>query len=159
MRVKANYGQQVLCYLVAIIFSIMVWPHYLAMFRPYFLVILLYFWACRAVKMLPLFWLWCLGLVMDLASGTLLGQHALVLVIISYALAEVQPRLRLYGFWQHGLLMLLFASFYVLLQAWFMVNISHTVVSFSYYGGVIGTMLVWCGLYFVLQLKPFQQLI
>lgn len=159
MNLKSNYLQQTMIYVIAILLTIVLAPKALLSFRPYFLVLCLYYWAARPVALLPVFWIWCIGLVLDLTSGTLLGQHALVLVIIDLALKEVQPRLRLYGFWQHALLMLLLSGFYVLLQSWFMVNIAHVVVVAHYYYGILGTMLVWAVMYFAMQKWRLTQLI
>lgn len=151
MDQRSNYLQQSFMYVLAIFLTIILLPSALVSVRPFIMVLLLYYWAVQPVTMLPVFWVWCFGLLLDLVSGTTLGQHALVLVIIDLALKEVKPRLSLYGFWQHALLMLLLASFYVLLQSWFMINISNIMVSADYYYGVIGTMVVWAMIYFVIR--------
>ena len=151
MNLKSNFLQQTLYYLIAILLTIVFAPPSMANFRPFFLVLLLYYWAAKPVSMLPVFWVWCIGLLLDLVSGTMLGQHALVLVVVDLALKEVQPRLSLYGFWQHALLMLLLSGFYVLLQSWLMVNIAHITVTMNYYYGIVGTMLIWLLMYVIMR--------
>jgi rod shape-determining protein MreD len=151
MDLRSNYLQQSFMYVLAILLTIIFMPASIASLRPFIMVLLLYYWAMQPINMLPVFWVWCFGLLLDLVSGTTLGQHALVLVIIDLALKEVRPRLSLYGFWQHSLLMLLLVIFYVLLQSWFMINISNIMVSSDYYFGVIGTMFVWAIMYFVMR--------
>ena len=159
MDQRSNYLQQSFMYVLAIFLTIILLPSALVSVRPFIMVLLLYYWAVQPVTMLPVFWVWCFGLLLDLVSGTTLGQHALVLVIIDLALKEVKPRLSLYGFWQHALLMLLLASFYVLLQSWFMINISNIMVSADYYYGVIGTMVVWAMIYFVIRSSRGKHLV
>lgn len=147
MRPKNNYFMQVVMYVVCILASIVPLPAFFISFRPCFFLLVMYYWSTQSVKMLPIMGVWFLGLLFDLVTGTLLGQHALVLVVVAFALEEMQPRIRLYSFWQHALLIFFLSTFYVLLQSWFMVNIAHIIGSISDYYSVFGTMIVWFGIY------------
>ena len=152
LRIQHRYFQQVTSYLAAILLTIVVLPHSMEPYRPYFFLISLYYWVLQPVKLLSVFWIWLLGLLLDFATGSLLGQHALVLVVIASALQEIRPRLLLYGFWQHLLLASLFSCFYVLLQAWFMANIANITVNWHYYYGIIGTLFLWLLMYFTTRI-------
>ncbi|MGY2161013.1 rod shape-determining protein MreD, partial [Pseudomonas tolaasii] len=48
----------------------------------------------------------CLGLMEDVLYGTLLGQNALILTLITFLVLSLQQRLRMFPMWQQCLVIL-----------------------------------------------------
>ena len=80
------------------------WPNWMAM--------LIIYWVLEGNRLRLLGQAAVLGLLLDLATGTLLGQHMLGLVVLSFILFRSRHRLRFYPPWQQAaaVMMLLYAE-------------------------------------------------
>jgi len=58
------------------------------------------------------------GLLLDVLTGTLLGQHALALSIIAYVSVRLHQRIRIYPMWQQALTVLVMLVLHQLLTLW-----------------------------------------
>ena len=63
------------------------------------LVVILY-WILRAPNLCNVGTAWLAGLLVDLATGSLLGQHALSFSITAFIALSYQRRLVLFNMWQ-----------------------------------------------------------
>ena len=82
--------------IVALALSVMPLPDWLEAFRPDWIAITLIYWA----MMLPRTWsvgsAWLIGLVLDVAQGTLLGQHALALCVVVFVTVRMHLLMRVF---------------------------------------------------------------
>jgi rod shape-determining protein MreD len=78
-------------------------PPWLNALRPYWVALVLIYWALETQDIINLGWAFIIGLLLDLLTGSLLGQHALSLVIIIYLVTRFRPRLRFFPPWQQAL--------------------------------------------------------
>ncbi len=70
--------------------------------RPQWVALVLIYWAIALPQTVGLGTAWFLGLLVDVLTGSLLGQHALVFVaVVAIALAFYQ-RMRMFSVWQQG---------------------------------------------------------
>lgn len=69
-------------------------------YRPEFVTLVLIFWVFVLPQSVGVITGWCLGLIMDMLGGVLLGQHALALSIVAYFAYVLRNRLRIFPFWQ-----------------------------------------------------------
>ncbi len=60
---------------------------------PDWLAMTLCFWAMRETRRIGMGWGFLFGLVMDVADGSLMGQHALAYVILTYAAQTLSRRI------------------------------------------------------------------
>ena len=88
---------------IAIVLTLLPMPHYVEFLRPYWVALVLIYWCLETQGMVSLGLAFTLGLVLDLLTGTLLGQHALSLVIIVYLVTRFRSRLRFFPPWQQAL--------------------------------------------------------
>lgn len=88
---------------VAVILAVIPLPDAVQPGRPYWAALVLIYWNLEAGRLRHLGHAFALGLVLDLITGTLLGQHALSLVIISYLLDRFRNRIRFFPPWQQAL--------------------------------------------------------
>jgi rod shape-determining protein MreD len=87
----------------AFVLSLVYLPPWLDIIRPYWVALVLVYWALETQDMINLGWSFTIGLLLDLLTGSLLGQHALSLVIIIYLVTRFRPRLRFFPPWQQAL--------------------------------------------------------
>jgi len=66
----------------------------------------------------PLWLALCLGLAEDVLYGTLLGQNALILTLITFLVLSLQQRLRMFPMWQQCLVILVIFGLAQLVQLW-----------------------------------------
>ena len=86
--------------------------------KPDFLALVLLYWCIREPRLISVGIAWCLGLLMDVADGTVLGQHALAYAVLAYAAEYFRRRVLRFPLWQQAAqvaVLLLFCSGLVLL--------------------------------------------
>ena len=103
--------------LIALLCQLYPWVGQGVIFRPAFMLVVLLYWLLRAPNLCNVGTAWLAGLLIDLATGSLLGQHALSFTITAYIALTYQRRLVLFNGWQLAgyVLVLLFIERIVIL--------------------------------------------
>jgi rod shape-determining protein MreD len=70
--------------------------------RPDCLALILLFWCIREPRMIGVGIAWSLGLLMDVADGTVFGQHALAYAVLAYAAEYFRRRVLRFPLWQQA---------------------------------------------------------
>jgi rod shape-determining protein MreD len=86
--------------LIALLCQLFPWVGQGIIFRPDFMLVVLLYWLLRAPNLCSIGTAWLAGLLVDLATGSLLGQHALSFAITAYVALVYQRRLVLFNGWQ-----------------------------------------------------------
>jgi len=88
---------------VAFALALIPLPSMLDMLRPYWVALVLIYWCLETQGIVSLGLAFLLGLLLDLLTGSLLGLHALSLVIMVYLVSRFRARLRFFPPWQQAL--------------------------------------------------------
>jgi len=86
--------------LVGLIFQLYPWSSSGTIIRPDFLLVVVLYWLLQAPYQCNIGWVWFAGLLVDLSTGSLLGQHALTFAITAFLGLTYQRRLVLFSRWQ-----------------------------------------------------------
>jgi len=78
-------------------------PAVLLPLRPYWVALALIFWCLETQDLISLDAAFLIGLLLDLLTGSLLGMHALELVVLVYLVKRFRARLRFFPPWQQAL--------------------------------------------------------
>lgn len=70
---------------------------------PDWLALTLCFWCVREIHRVGMGWAFLLGLAMDIADGSLMGQHALAYVLLAYGAQSLARRILWFPLWQQAL--------------------------------------------------------
>ena len=105
----------------ALLLSMMPLPQWIIPYWPYWLALVMIFWGLETNQMLGLGKAFVLGLVLDLIAGTLLGQHALSLLVLAYLLSLFRNRLRFFPAWQQTLAVLVLLCNDRVIQLWIII--------------------------------------
>jgi rod shape-determining protein MreD len=89
--------------LAALLLGLLPMPAVLAPLRPYWLALVVAYWVLEAPERAGLGFAFVVGMLADLAFGTLLGEQALRLVIIAFILQRFRARLRFFPLSQQAL--------------------------------------------------------
>jgi rod shape-determining protein MreD len=87
----------------AIALTLVYLPPALDVFRPYWVALVLIYWCLESQALVNLGKAFIIGLLLDLLGGSLLGLHALSLVILVYLVTRFRARLRFFPPWQQAL--------------------------------------------------------
>jgi rod shape-determining protein MreD len=94
-------------FFLAWILMIMPLPYDWQWIRPEWLTLVLIYWVFALPQTVGVMTGWCVGLVMDILGGVLLGQHAMAMAVVAYFAYLLRNRLRLFPFWQQALCVLM----------------------------------------------------
>ncbi|MBB3104703.1 rod shape-determining protein MreD [Azomonas macrocytogenes] len=119
MSAKTGNGWVIwLSFGIGLLLSIVPMPEFLQVGRPLWLALLISYWTLYLPHRVGMTNAWLLGLVVDVLNGTLLGQNALVLVLVSFLVQLLQQRLRIFPTWQQSLVLLVVFGLTQLVQLW-----------------------------------------
>jgi rod shape-determining protein MreD len=88
---------------VAMLLTVVPLPLMLLPLRPYWVALVMIFWCLETQDVISLGGAFLIGLLLDLLGGSLLGMHALGLVILVYLVQRFRARLRFFPPWQQAL--------------------------------------------------------
>lgn len=116
-------------------------------FRPDWLALTMIFWAISLPRSYSVGIAWIAGIVLDVAQGTLLGQHALAMTVIVFLTVRFHLQMRVFPLLQLSATVLALLAVYQFLLFWVngVVNVSAPAV--SYWGPVVSGSIVWPLLY------------
>lgn len=129
--------------LIALMLTVMPLPDWAAQFRPDWLALTLIYWA----MMLPRTWsvgsAWIVGLVLDVAQGTILGQHALALCVIVFITVRFHLLMRVFPLQQLTATVFAILAIYQFILFWINGVAGVEVAPVSYWGPVISGTIIW----------------
>lgn len=93
---------------IALAFFIMIIPmaEWLAALRPFVLALVMMFWILETPRKMGLGRVFLIGLLLDLTSFAMLGEHAFRLLLMAGVVHQLRNQFRFYPIWQQSLFML-----------------------------------------------------
>ncbi|MCA1779390.1 MAG: rod shape-determining protein MreD [Xanthomonadaceae bacterium] len=137
--------------ILALLLSIFPLPDVVAAWRPHWVALILIYWHIESGSLHGLGHAFVLGIVLDLMTGSLLGQHALGLIIINFLVARYRNRIRFFPPWQQALAVgaLLFNERIV--QLWIIGLLQRGWPDWSWWLPPLIGMLIWPWLFLMLD--------
>ncbi len=89
--------------LTAILLTLIPLPDVLAQFKPYWVALVVIYWSLETKEVIRLGLAFLIGIVLDILSGSLMGLHALSLVVMVFLVQHFRSRLRFFPPWQQAL--------------------------------------------------------
>lgn len=93
----AQPGYIALTLIAALLLNLLPWSGYWLWLRPDFVALVVLYWCIDQPRKMGFIAAWLLGLFMDVADGTLFGQHALAYTILAYAGIVLHRRVRMFA--------------------------------------------------------------
>ena len=129
--------------IVSLMLSVMPLPDWLEAFRPDWVAIVLIYWA----MMLPRTWsvgsAWLVGLILDVAQGTLLGQHALASCVVVFVTVRMHLLMRVFPAGQLIAAVFSLLALYQFILFWINGVAGIPVEAVQYWSPVLIGALVW----------------
>lgn len=114
----AGNGIVLLTFAVALLLAIFPLPADMAWARPEWVGMVLIYWTIALPERIGLWTAFLAGLLVDGVAGTLLGQHAFALSLISWAVLLTYQRLRMFAAWQQAFFVFVLIGMHQLLIHW-----------------------------------------
>src|SRR5688572_4838613 len=89
--------------LVALLLMLLPMPQSLEPMRPYWLGLAMAYWVMEDPERVGMGFAFVIGILADLVVGSLLGEQALRLVVMTFILQRFRARLRFFPVWQQSL--------------------------------------------------------
>jgi rod shape-determining protein MreD len=102
-RANAGFFWLPLSILFALLLGLVPLPDVVAPLRPYFLALVLVYWLLETPDRVGMGTGFMIGLIGDLAFGTLIGEQALRLAVLAFIVQRFRARLRFFPLWQQSL--------------------------------------------------------
>jgi rod shape-determining protein MreD len=118
-------------------------PGWAEPFRPDWVAMTLIFWGMTFPHTYSVGSAWIAGLVLDVAQGTLLGQHALALSIVMYVTVKFHLQLRQFPVLQLVATVFAMLALYQFILFWINGVAGITAPTVAYWGPVLSGALVW----------------
>jgi rod shape-determining protein MreD len=103
---------------LALLLSVSSMPKFMELGRPLWLALFLTYWVLAVPHRVGMTSAWCLGLLADVLNGSLLGQNALILTLITFLVLTLHQRLRMFPMWQQSTVLLVVFGLAQLVQLW-----------------------------------------
>jgi rod shape-determining protein MreD len=91
---------------LGLVLTLVALPEPYGAFRPFWLGLLVIYWALESPARMGLGLAFALGLAGDFLTGSLLGEHALRLVVLAFIVLRLRPRMRFFPMPQQALAVL-----------------------------------------------------
>ena len=137
--------------LCAFLLSEVAWPGVLQLFHPDWVAMTLIYWGMALPQRVGIGTFWVVGLLLDVARGGLLGQHALALAAVAYVVTQTYRQIRVLPLWQQTFSILLLLAIERILLFWISGVIGYPPRDWWYLAPALGGMVLWPLLFIVLR--------
>ena len=137
--------------LIAMMLTILPLPAWAVWLQPAWVFMVLLFWMMTIPYRVSVGTAFISGLLLDLLTGTMVGQHALLFTIISYLFIRFQAPIHSLPLWQQTIFILISTVAYLALQYWIMIMVNISPITAKYWLPVLSTTALWPWVRFLLQ--------
>jgi rod shape-determining protein MreD len=128
---------------VALMLAMAPLPEWAEPFRPDWITLTLIFWAMTFPLSYSIGIAWIAGLVLDVAQGTLLGQHALAISVVIYVTIKIHLQMRQFPLLQMMASIFALLALYQFILFWINGVAGIAAPTNVYWGPVISGTLIW----------------
>ncbi|SEC44318.1 rod shape-determining protein MreD [Pseudomonas anguilliseptica] len=107
-----------LTFSLALLLSVSSMPKFMELGRPLWLALFLTYWVLALPHRVGMTTAWVIGLLADVLNGSLLGQNALILTLITFLVLTLHQRLRMFPMWQQSTVLMVVFGLAQLVQLW-----------------------------------------
>ncbi|MDH5764547.1 MAG: rod shape-determining protein MreD [Gammaproteobacteria bacterium] len=132
-----------LCVIVALMLAMMPLPGWAQSLRPDWVTMVIIYWVMALPQQVGVTVAWVSGLLLDVSLGSILGQHALGMVLVAYLVSLQYQRVRVFSLFQQSIVVSILLIFKQIIVLWVDGIVGLANESWSYFlPSIIGAM-VW----------------
>ena len=141
----------ILSLIVAMMLTILPLPFWAGWARPLWVPAVVFYWALALPDRFSIVAAWCVGILLDVLLGTLLGENALGLTLSVFVISKLFTRIRLFPMWQQVGVIFLLSLCHLTLIFWMQGLIGQPPLTWQFWIPSISTGLLWPWLFFLMR--------
>ncbi|MCK5385615.1 MAG: rod shape-determining protein MreD [Gammaproteobacteria bacterium] len=159
-KIQTHGGNIILLsFIAAFILSMVPLPQMLQNIRPEFVLIVLIYWCIALPTRIGVGYGWIAGLIFDVSTDALLGQHALTFALIAYLAIQLHQRIRIFPIWQQALTIFVLMMLQGTITLWIKGMLGGAPSLWSFMLPAISTALFWPVAYLLMrQIRRYYQI-
>ena len=151
MTERSSISLIVFTFFAALLLTILPMPSWAVEFRPPWASLILIFWCITAPQQIGVLIGWCVGLLVDVLIGAMLGEHALMLAITAFICHKLYNRIRVFPIWQQALFVFLLVLIERIVSFWVRSSFDQMTSSLLFWAPAFVGGIVWPWLYIILR--------
>jgi rod shape-determining protein MreD len=148
---KLRYLVIILSLIIGLVLMILPLPDWVQIYRPNWVALILIYWSMALPNRVGLWSAFFSGLLVDTAQSTLLGQHALALVIIVYININFYQRVRVLSLPQQAIYVFALLVVGQVIVTWVEGILGRPVPILAFFSAPFIGMLIWPWVFVVLR--------
>jgi rod shape-determining protein MreD len=144
-------GAILFTFIVALLLTILPLPEWARYLRPDWVGLVLIYWCMAVPERIGVGSGWFAGLLVDLLTGAVLGQHALALTVVAFLTIRFHQRMRLFPLLQQAITVLVLLVLHQLIALWISRFIGRPGVPLYFWAPSLIGMLLWPPVYSMLR--------
>ncbi|MCW8855681.1 MAG: rod shape-determining protein MreD [Gammaproteobacteria bacterium] len=128
---------------VALMLAMMPLPDWAQSFRPDWVTMVLIYWVMALPQQVGVTVAWVSGLLLDVSLGSILGQHAIGLVLVSYLVSLQYQRIRVFSLFQQSIVIFILLIFKQILVLWVNGIVGQAAETWSYFLPSLAGAVIW----------------
>lgn len=137
--------------LIGFILTIIPLPEWASIYRPQWVALILIYWCMAMPERIGVGISWTAGLLLDVLTGTLLGQHALGFSVIAYIMLKLHLRVRVMPLRQQAFTIFILLLVERLLALWSTGAAGYPTPSLWYWITPLVSTLLWPWVFIILR--------
>ena len=153
MSAERSHGRLLIAgsLLVAVLLTTVPMPDWAAVWRPSWVALVLVYWCMATPEYCGVVVAWVMGVLLDVLLGTLLGQHALALVVVAFLALKLHQQVRVMPLWQQAVTVFGLVFLHRAVLLWINGIQGMPVMAHAYWASPLVSMLLWPWVYVVLR--------
>ena len=148
---REHISTLILVLIAALLLTLLPLPHAFDAFRPYWVGLVLIYWGLEVSDMVSLGMAFLVGILLDVLTGSLMGMHALSLVVMIYLVQRFRARLRFFPPWQQSLAILALLINDHIIRLWISSLLGEPMPTWHYWLSPVVGMMIWPWLFLLLD--------
>ncbi len=137
--------------LAGLILMILPLPESVQSYRPHWVALILIYWSMALPGRVGLLFAFFSGIVVDVSQGTLIGQHALALIIIVFINSNFYQRIRVMSLAQQALYVFILLFISQIIIVWMEGVMGRPTPIMAFLGAPFVGMLIWPWVFVILR--------
>ena len=138
-------------FVLALLLTALPMPESATVWRPAWVALVLVYWCMAVPERVGVMVGWTAGLLLDVMTGTLIGQHALGLSVVAYVTHRAHRRVRVLPLWRQGITIFGLVFVYQALVLWSNGIRGIPVLASGYWTAPFVSMFLWPWVFVVLR--------